>query len=93
MKILASVRQLPADVATWGVLAVVFVKLHQHGGGHHQEVPEGHGDGVGHHGEALAQTTQALEKKGVQFYKAIKSETGGVFFTAAVQYRCPGPQG
>lgn len=49
-----------ADVATWSVLAVVLVKLDQHGRGHHQEVSEGHGDRVGHHREALTQTTKAL---------------------------------
>lgn len=48
---------------TWGVLAVVLVKLDQHGRGHHQEVSEGHCDGMGHHREALAQATQTLENK------------------------------
>lgn len=52
---------------------MVFVELHQHRGGHHQEVSEGHGDGVGHHGEALAQTTQALKST-----KNNESELGGM---------------
>lgn len=52
---------------------MVFVKLHQNRRGHHQEVSEGHGDGVGHHGEALTQTAQTLKKETrVEFYKAIK---------------------
>lgn len=63
---------MAADVATWGVLAVVLVKLYQHGRGHHQEVSERHGDGVSHHREALAQATQALENKKRQFHKAVK---------------------
>lgn len=78
VEIPGSVGEVPAGVATWGVLAVVFVQLDQHGGGHHQEVSEGHGDGVGHHGEALAQATQALEKKGdKEFYEEIKSVSQG----------------
>lgn len=52
---------------------MVFVKLHQNRRGHHQEVSEGHGDGVGHHGEALTQTAQTLKKETrMEFYKAIK---------------------
>lgn len=52
---------------------MVFVKLHQNRRGHHQEVSEGHGDGVGHHREALTQTAQTLKKETrAEFYKAIK---------------------
>lgn len=52
-----------ANVATWGVLAVVLVKLDQHRRRHHQEVSKGHGDRVGYHREALTQATEALEDK------------------------------
>lgn len=40
---------------------MVFVQLHQHRRGNHQEVSQGHGDGVGDHRKALTQTTQTLK--------------------------------
>lgn len=46
---------------TCSVLAVVLVEFDQDWGGDHQEVSEWGGDGVGHHREALTQSTQTLE--------------------------------
>lgn len=49
-----------AAALTRRVLAVVLVELHQDRRRNHQEVSEGHGDGVGHHREPLTQPAQAL---------------------------------
>lgn len=64
---------------TWGVLAVVFVQLHQHWRRHHQEVTQRHGDGVRHHRKTLTQTTQTLKTQTptVRFWLQCMTVKGG----------------